>query len=191
MAGSSLARPSAMMSAARFGYRSPPRCRRWRMVLPELAGIRAVPACLANHACDRKRCAPPVRPMMTAAVTRRPAARPGVARALDSRAHKLSALLLKGVVPLQVEQADFSPVDRLVEQQQRRLGRRTSVVLQDAEADRRPRPTRPLRSRRRLPLASTVQVSGACRWGGALLFAKTAPRVLAGFRLPARSMRNS
>jgi len=33
-----------MMCRARLSWRSPPRCSRWRLVLPELAGIGAVPA---------------------------------------------------------------------------------------------------------------------------------------------------
>jgi hypothetical protein len=40
-----------------------------RIVLPELAGIGAVLACRAKHASERNRCAPAVRPMITAAVT--------------------------------------------------------------------------------------------------------------------------
>ena len=57
------------MWIARFSCRSPPRCSRCRIVLPELAGIGAVPACRAKHASLRNRLAPAVRPMITAAVT--------------------------------------------------------------------------------------------------------------------------
>ena len=44
-----------MMCSARLSWRSPPRCSRWRFVLPELAGIGAVPAWRAKHASVGKR----------------------------------------------------------------------------------------------------------------------------------------
>ena len=69
MVGSVRARERAMMWIARLSCRSPPRCRRWRWVLPELAGIGAVPAWRAKHASVGKRWAPAVWPMMIAAVT--------------------------------------------------------------------------------------------------------------------------
>src|SRR5580704_14467747 len=46
-----------MMWIARLSWRSPPRCSRWRLVFPELAGIGAVPAWRAKHASVAKRCA--------------------------------------------------------------------------------------------------------------------------------------
>ena len=58
-----------MMWIARLSWRSPPRCSRWRWVLPELAGIGAVPACRAKYASVGNRLAPAVWPMMIAAVT--------------------------------------------------------------------------------------------------------------------------
>ena len=66
--GSVLARESAMMWIARLSCRLPPRCRRWRWVLPDEAGIGAVPACRAKCPSLGKRCAPAVWPMMIAAV---------------------------------------------------------------------------------------------------------------------------
>ena len=52
------------MWIARLSCRSPPRCSRCRIVLPELAGIGAVPVCRAKHASLRNRLAPAVRPMI-------------------------------------------------------------------------------------------------------------------------------
>ncbi len=47
-----------MMWIAWLSCRSPPRCSRWRLVLPELAGIGAVPVWRAKHASVGKRLAP-------------------------------------------------------------------------------------------------------------------------------------
>src|SRR3954464_10805583 len=54
---------------AALSWRLPPRSRRWRRVLPELAGIGATPAARASLAAVAKRCAPAISPASLAAVS--------------------------------------------------------------------------------------------------------------------------
>lgn len=51
---------SAIVCSARLSWRSPPRGSRCRIVLPDEAGIGAMPACLANRESVWKRWAPAV-----------------------------------------------------------------------------------------------------------------------------------
>jgi CheY-like chemotaxis protein len=69
VAGLVRARESAMMWIAWLSWRSAPRGSRWRLVLPELAGIGAVAVWRAKPASVGKRLALAVWPMMIAAVT--------------------------------------------------------------------------------------------------------------------------
>src|SRR3712207_7165650 len=55
--GSVRSRPIAMMWSALLAARSPPRLRRWRVVLPEDAGTGLTPQSAAKPASDRRRSA--------------------------------------------------------------------------------------------------------------------------------------
>ena len=63
------ARVTATRWMAVLIWRLPPRSRRWRLVLPELTGIGAMPAARASLASLEKRCAPAISPISLPAVS--------------------------------------------------------------------------------------------------------------------------
>ena len=59
----------ARRCSAQLSWRLPPRSRRWRLVLPEEAGIGAAPPVRASLASVAKRSAPAISPISFAAVS--------------------------------------------------------------------------------------------------------------------------